>query len=57
MFDAEATLSASLRAADAVVARLSLDRERTARAASGLLLATDVADYLVARGLPSRRAH
>ena len=57
VFDAEATLSASLRAADAVVARLSLDRERTARAASGLLLATDVADYLVARGLPFRRAH
>jgi argininosuccinate lyase len=29
----------------------------TARAASGLLLATDVADYLVARGLPFRDAH
>jgi argininosuccinate lyase len=27
------------------------------RAASGLLLATDVADYLVARGMPFRRAH
>jgi len=57
VFDAEATLSVSLAAAHAVVSRLSLNAERTARAASGLLLATDVADYLVARGVPFRRAH
>ena len=29
----------------------------TTRAASGLLLATDVADYLVAQGMPFRDAH
>ena len=29
----------------------------TERAASGLLLATDVADYLVAKGVPFRDAH
>ncbi|MBI3048463.1 MAG: argininosuccinate lyase [Acidobacteria bacterium] len=57
VFDAEATLDASLRATQAVVSRLSLNAERTERAASGLLLATDVADYLVARGMPFRRAH
>jgi len=57
VFDAEATLSASLGATEAVVSRLSIDAERTGRAASGLLLATDVADYLVARGMPFRRAH
>jgi argininosuccinate lyase len=57
VFDAEATLQASLRAAHAVVSRLSLNAERSSRAASGLLLATDVADYLVARGMPFRRAH
>jgi argininosuccinate lyase len=57
VFDAEATLLASLGAAHAVVSRLSLDVERAGRAASGLLLATDVADYLVARGMPFRRAH
>ena len=57
VFDAEATLSASLRAAHAVVSRLSINVERTGRAASGLLLATDVADYLVSRGMPFRRAH
>jgi argininosuccinate lyase len=57
VFDAETTLSASLVAAHAVVSRLTTNAERTATAASGLLLATDVADYLVARGMPFRRAH
>jgi argininosuccinate lyase len=57
VFDAEATLAASLSAAHAVVSRLTTNAERTGRAASGLLLATDVADYLVSRGMPFRRAH
>jgi argininosuccinate lyase len=57
VFDAEVTLAASLRASHAVVAHLTIDAARTGRAASGLLLATDVADYLVARGMPFRRAH
>jgi argininosuccinate lyase len=57
VFDAEATLGTSLRAAHAVLSRLTLHAERTSRAAAGLLLATDVADYLVARGMPFRRAH
>jgi argininosuccinate lyase len=57
VFDAEVTLSASVTAAHAVVSRLSLNSDRTEHAASGVLLATDVADYLVARGMPFRRAH
>jgi argininosuccinate lyase len=57
VFDAEATLAACLRASHAVVSRLAVNAGRTDRAASGLLLATDVADYLVARGMPFRRAH
>ena len=57
VFDAEHTLAVSLTAAHAVISRLSLNVERTERAASGLLLATDVADYLVSRGVPFRRAH
>jgi len=57
VFDAENTLFASLVAAEAVVSRIGINTERTGRAASGLLLATDVADYLVARGMPFRRAH
>jgi len=40
-----------------VVDGLSLNRERAAAAASGLLLATDVADYLVGKGVPFRSAH
>jgi argininosuccinate lyase len=57
VFDAERTLDASVVAAHAVISRLSLNAERTERAASGLLLATDVADYLVSRGVAFRRAH
>jgi len=57
VFDAERTYAVSLAATQAVVSRLSVNAERSGRAASGLLLATDVADYLVARGMPFRRAH
>jgi argininosuccinate lyase len=57
VFDAEATLADSLAAAAAVVASLRLDRRRAELASSGVLLATDVADYLVARGMAFRRAH
>ena len=57
VFDAEDTVTGALAAMTAVVRRLSLNREAAARAAGGLLLATDVADYLVARGVAFRRAH
>ena len=57
IFDAEDTLAGCLATVRAVVGGLTLDREQAARAASGMLLATDVADYLVRRGLPFRRAH
>jgi argininosuccinate lyase len=57
VFEAEDTLEGCVAAATTVVETLTLDRERAERAASGLLLATDVADYLVARGMSFRRAH
>ena len=57
VFDAERTLLASTAATHAVVSRLAVNGARTERAASGLLLATDVADYLVAKGVPFRHAH
>jgi argininosuccinate lyase len=57
VFDTEDTLAAALRASRSVVAGLERDAARTAHAASGLLLATEIADYLVARGLPFRQAH
>jgi argininosuccinate lyase len=57
VFDAERTYAVSLAATHAVVSRLSVNSQRSGLAASGLMLATDVADYLVARGMPFRRAH
>ena len=57
LFEAEDTLHASLAATASVVSGIAINRETTARAASGLLLATDVADYLVAKGVPFREAH
>src|SRR5687768_8301985 len=57
VFDSEDTLGVSLDATRAVVANVELRPERTRLAASGLLLATDVADYLTGRGVPFRQAH
>jgi argininosuccinate lyase len=57
VFSAEDTLGGCLAIVRSVVGGLTLDRARAASAASGLLLATDVADYLVGRGVPFRRAH
>jgi argininosuccinate lyase len=57
LFEAEDTLAGSLGAAASVVEGISLNVDVTERAASGLLLATDVADYLVAKGVPFRDAH
>jgi argininosuccinate lyase len=57
VFDAEDTLGGCLAVIRSVIAALTLNRHRAAAAASGLLLATDVADYLVGRGMPFRRAH
>ena len=57
VFDSEDTVSVCVEAARAVLAQVTLCPDRTNAAASGLLLATDVADYLVARGVPFRDAH
>jgi argininosuccinate lyase len=57
VFDADDTVTGCLNVVRSVVDGLTLNRQRTEAAASGLLLATDVADYLVGRGMPFRRAH
>jgi argininosuccinate lyase len=57
VFDAEDTVLACLGALRAVVSHLTVRPERTAAAAGGWLVATEVADYLVARGVPFRQAH
>jgi argininosuccinate lyase len=57
LFDAEDTLRACLNATASVAAGITINRPAAERAASGLLLATDVADYLVAKGVAFRDAH
>jgi argininosuccinate lyase len=57
IFDTEDTLTGCLAAVRAVIGGLTLNRAQASAAATGLLLATDVADYLVRRGVPFRRAH
>jgi argininosuccinate lyase len=57
VFDAEDNVSGALMSTAAVVASLRMNGQRTTQAAGGFMLATDVADYLVARGMPFRSAH
>jgi argininosuccinate lyase len=57
LFEGEDTLRGSLAAVASVVRGLSIKADVSGRAAAGLLLATDVADYLVSKGLPFRDAH
>ncbi len=57
VFEVEDTVVGSLQALTAVTAGLAIRPADDEAAAGGMLLATDVADYLVHRGLPFRRAH
>jgi argininosuccinate lyase len=58
LFDAVDTCLATLGVVADVVARLGFDTAAMRRAASDpMLLATDVAEHLVARGMPFREAH
>jgi argininosuccinate lyase len=56
-FEAEDTVIACVRTTATVVRTLTLRPEVARAAASGLLLATEVADFLVGRGVPFRTAH
>ena len=57
LFEVEDTLRSSLAVVTAVLDGVTLNADVAAAAASGLLLATDVADYLVSKGVPFREAH
>jgi argininosuccinate lyase len=57
LFAAVDTLADSLAVLAAMVPVLEVRRDRMARAADGMTLATDVADRLVERGIPFREAH
>jgi argininosuccinate lyase len=56
-FESEDSTIACLRTTATAVRTLTLRAAVARQAASGLLLATEVADYLVGRGLPFRTAH
>lgn len=58
VFDAFDTVSASLRVSATVLRNISVNKERArASAASGYMNATELADYLVRKGMPFREAH
>lgn len=60
LFDAVDTLKACLEVFVPMLASLKVDRQRLAESAAGRLdlsLATDLADYLVGKGVPFRTAH
>ncbi len=57
VFAAFDTLDVLLPVVAATVSTMTVNRERMAAALDGGLLATDVADYLVRRGVPFRQAH
>jgi len=58
LYDAVETLGGSLKVATGMIRGLEFDHERTRAAVDeGYLVATEVADYLVAKGMPFRDAH
>jgi len=58
VFDSFDTVSACLGVATTVLRNLSINEERTREAAStGYMNATELADYLVRKGMPFREAH
>jgi argininosuccinate lyase len=58
LYDAVETLDGSLRVAIGMIDNLEFDVERTRAAVDqGYLVATELADYLVSKGLPFRSAH
>ena len=58
LFDAVDTLSGSLMAVTGMMRTLSYRADRMAEAAcEGYMAATDLADYLVSKGMPFREAH
>jgi argininosuccinate lyase len=58
VFDAFDTVSASLRVTATVLRNISVNKEQAlAAASSGYMNATELADYLVRKGVPFREAH
>uniref|UniRef100_A0A8C6BCA4 Argininosuccinate lyase n=1 Tax=Monodon monoceros TaxID=40151 RepID=A0A8C6BCA4_MONMO len=57
VFEVSNTMSAVIQVATGVISTLQIHRENMARALSPDMLATDLAYYLVRKGMPFRQAH
>ncbi|KAI9635093.1 putative argininosuccinate lyase [Dioszegia hungarica] len=57
LFDCVDTVSAALRIAEGVIATLNIHPEKMKAALTMDMLATDIADYLVRKGVPFRETH
>ncbi|BEJ15471.1 hypothetical protein CspHIS471_0500760 [Cutaneotrichosporon sp. HIS471] len=57
LFDCVDTVGAALRIAEGVIATLTINPENMAKALTMDMLATDIADYLVRKGVPFRETH
>ncbi|KAJ1920406.1 argininosuccinate lyase [Mycoemilia scoparia] len=57
MFDVADTLSGSLQITSAVISTLTVHKEKMQAALTDDMLATDLADYLVRKGVPFRETH
>jgi argininosuccinate lyase len=57
LFDAADTLELALAVAAGAVATARFDQQRMRAALDAAMLATDLADYMVERGVPFREAH
>ncbi|SCU97618.1 LAME_0F20274g1_1 [Lachancea meyersii CBS 8951] len=57
LFDTLSTVESSLQIATGVVSTLSINKENMKNALSSDMLATDLADYLVLKGVPFRECH
>ncbi|KAJ2891047.1 argininosuccinate lyase [Coemansia aciculifera] len=57
MFDAVDTLTGSLQITTAVIATLKINADKMQKCLTGDMLATDLAEYLVRKGVPFRQTH
>jgi argininosuccinate lyase len=57
LFDSVDTMNGCLKIADGVLGTLTVNSEKMAAALTTDMLATDLADYLVRRGVPFRKTH
>ncbi|KIP08178.1 hypothetical protein PHLGIDRAFT_104769 [Phlebiopsis gigantea 11061_1 CR5-6] len=57
LFDAVDTISASLKIAEGVIATMEVHSDKMRQALTMDVLATDLADYLVRKGIPFRETH